>query len=212
MPSKPACGGPTIPTRPERPSAPPAGSRGAGGCQRSDLLRSKRLLDWIFGAALFDLLSPMEIWHAQAAAVSGGGRRAPPPPPPMLSGSSDEPSGRGALATLAQSGVNGTIRSWLQTERITVHHRLWVCFGCFNWERRAAASITWARLIHSSCSGKMQTQLKKRRVEGRLSVLARRRLMCCEKRELVMKSVIRLNLVLERVKASVLSSEAGQMF
>lgn len=36
--------------------------------------------------------------------------------------------------------------------------------------------------------------------------------MCCEKRELVMKSVIRLDLVLERVKASVLSSEAGQMF
>lgn len=153
---------------------------------------------------MFDLLSPMEIWHAQAAAVSGGGRRAPPP---MLSGSSDEPSGRGALATLAQSGVNGAIRSWLQT-----WDRLWVCFGCFNWERRAAASITWARLIHSSCSGKMQTQLKKRRVEGRLSVLARRGLMCCEKRELVMKSVIRSDLVLERVKASVLSSEAGQMF
>lgn len=110
----------------------------------------------IFWVALFDLLSSMEIWHAQAATVSGRGTS--PTHTFLLIGDAfwvctlvSTLGRRGALAVPAQRRVRGVI--WTpQKGRIT----LYTCF--YFLIRGSSIRPCWS---HSSCSGNLQSKQKR---------------------------------------------------
>lgn len=150
-----------MPTTPEHPSSPSTDAAGTQVDVGAHICSAGNGCLTVFWVALFDLLSPMEIWHAQAATVSGRGT---PLAHAVLLATDAFPvlwaHWDRALAILAQSGVNGVIWSWLQTEQI----RVYTCFCFFhflNYTCCAAGSIIRACLSHSSCSRIMQPQLKR---------------------------------------------------